>query len=798
MPYETPNLKFDGQLDFSGGMALVGRPAVNGYRWAKNIVIRDGKATTRPGIRGAFRNETAGFQEAFYFNQDNARYNDATHTGFWFTGFSFIGSIWGSIQGLSLVRFSSDLELKLLVCAGGRVYVNEAGFVREIPVNATIGADEDIYFVQANQVVMMFRGEGNAVLQWDGGSDGFIQVPDPAEGDRIPTAASGTYIGGRLWIPANRDDLYASDVLDFTAYDYAYQLFSVNGGDGDEIVKILPWKDDGAIVFKKRSTYYVGGVNSYVMPGTHLSDYVRIGAIDNDHGLVAKQAVVTYGEQVAYLGYGGIYNLQRNQYGKAEGVDVPLSAPIKPLIDRINWNAVSIACAAAHDNYLLFAVPIDGSTVNNTVLVYDTLLKTWVSEWQSEMLKPVQFGKMEEDLYILGTDGRLRLMFTDDPWDSEDVFVDTRNWSASTYYHAGDHALYTVGGDKKVYRALLDGENHATSDTDYWVEETDPQNLYRIETEIWTRWYDGDDAATGKKPNRGEIIYDAQNPSISVDIDTPSYNTDKSLFAAKTYDRKKYDVIDTADWVESNENIDWHNPHRQDYSVFLTTPSLLFPVVNGGLDANTYNLNFDDGLTGWTVSNGSGTSIPEYGSAVTEEGRACAKLTQRSAGVVELLQSVSVPAGTYYAYVMARASAPITVTVLAILAVTAPVTVSQGTINLTTEFTRHLVTWNTPSVAASTMTGSILYACRVPAGTGGIEVFIDWITFGGLENQNTLLMDSTGLNLNVWSPHSLRFLPMLANDKRFGFKIRNTQGKLALCSIRQSLTQNRFGARDNA
>lgn len=784
MPYETPNLKFDGQLDFSGGMALVGRPAVNGYRWAKNIVIRDGKATTRPGIRGAFRNETAGFQEAFYFNQDNARYNDATHTGFWFTGFSFIGSIWGSIQGLSLVRFSSDLELKLLVCAGGRVYVNEAGFVREIPVNATIGADEDIYFVQANQVVMMFRGEGNAVLQWDGGSDGFIQVPDPAEGDRIPTAASGTYIGGRLWIPANRDELYASDVLDFTAYDYAYQLFSVNGGDGDEIVKILPWKDDGAIVFKKRSTYYVGGVNSYVMPGTHLSDYVRIGAIDNDHGLVAKQAVVTYGEQVAYLGYGGIYNLQRNQYGKAEGVDVPLSAPIKPLIDRINWNAVSIACAAAHDNYLLFAVPIDGSTVNNTVLVYDTLLKTWVSEWQSEMLKPVQFGKMEEDLYMLGVDGRLRLMFTDDPWDSEDVFVDTRNWDASTYYHIGDHALKTVGGDKKVYRALLDGENHATSDTDYWVEETDPQNLYRIETEIWTRWYDGDDAATGKKPNRGEIIYDAQNPSISVDIDTPSYNTDKSLFAAKTYDRKKYDVIDTADWVESNENIDWHNPHRQDYSVFIPV-GLQYPL----------NRSFDSDLSGWSnwpaeYQNGTKTWMEVAG-----EGCVRMETSTYYAPSCLLSQNILPVPGSYRVFIRAKASTPTKLTVR----LQSPTGI--GTTEVIDITSASFAEYEATTLALTTAAGSgytLIFGLQETFESGQTKTVDVSLCMLATNRYDGMYMDSTGLNLNVWSPHSLRFLPMLANDKRFGFKIRNTQGKLALCSIRQSLTQNRFGARDNA
>jgi hypothetical protein len=58
---------------------------------------------------------------------------------------------------------------------------------------------------------------------------------------------------------------------------------------------------------------------------------------------------------------------------------LPVSDDIQPVIDRINWPSQDRIVSAAQDNYLFFAVPLDGSTVNNAILVYNTTTAKWES-----------------------------------------------------------------------------------------------------------------------------------------------------------------------------------------------------------------------------------------------------------------------------------------------------------------------------------------------------------------------------------------------------------------------------------
>ena len=78
----------DGQLDFSGGMNMIS-PVLkdNEYRYSENFSIRNGVLQTRGGIRRAFPILSWWWNEQFYFNEDNAKYNDGSHTGFWFGDF---------------------------------------------------------------------------------------------------------------------------------------------------------------------------------------------------------------------------------------------------------------------------------------------------------------------------------------------------------------------------------------------------------------------------------------------------------------------------------------------------------------------------------------------------------------------------------------------------------------------------------------------------------------------------------------------------------------------------------------
>ena len=583
MPVMEQGISMDGQDRFDGGCFMRGDPPENGYRYAENIDVRTGDAETRPGIRRAFRSTASGFKKAFYFNEDGERYNDASHTGFWFP-FDFVGSAWTNIQGLQLIRFPWEALHRIIIVSNGDVFVHDRGIVQEIPVAVTIATTEQIEMVQANQYIIMLRGDDNAPLWWDGGVDGFVEIPDTvvSNKDSIIPSGSGEYIDGRLWLTNERDDIYASDVLGFTEWDYTNQTFGVNRGDGDQITRLVTFHEDALLVFKYRKVYVVRNFNTSVLQGTKLSDYVTIQEVDSKFGLIAPQAVAVYGEQVAFLSYRGICTIARNQQNRLEGREIPLSADIQPLIDRINWPYSSVACAAFHDNYLFFAVPFDGATHNNVVLVYDLLARqgqgAWLPIWRSELLRPVKFFPINEALFFLGDDGQLRQMLTNDPWDSDEPLEDAPLYDAAVTYFEGEHVLYTASQETGIYRCIADSSlANAPTDTDYWELEDDPQNLFRISTELITRPYRHQDQEAGKALQRGEVTFAHQDPKVSIEIQSEAYATRETMLEDKEYYRTVYDVADTDDWDPTNVNLDFATPNRQDYSVFLSDPVNAYP-----------------------------------------------------------------------------------------------------------------------------------------------------------------------------------------------------------------------------
>ena len=84
------------QRRFDGGVNMLAQDA-DQLADAVNVTIRDGRVTTRGGIRRCLKAD-GGFVAGFYFNLDGQKFSDATHTGFWFD-FDFVRGVWGEIQG---------------------------------------------------------------------------------------------------------------------------------------------------------------------------------------------------------------------------------------------------------------------------------------------------------------------------------------------------------------------------------------------------------------------------------------------------------------------------------------------------------------------------------------------------------------------------------------------------------------------------------------------------------------------------------------------------------------------------
>jgi hypothetical protein len=97
---------------------------------------------------------------------------------------------------------------------------------------------------------------------------------------------------------------------------------------------------------------------------------------------------------------------------------------------RIHWTAAAGAAAAVWDDRYFLAVPVDGSTVNNAVLVFDLASKSWAP------IHTFAAGVQLDRLFVrtwLGRDrlfasdfaaGRLYLLYDG----GEDSVMDARRW----------------------------------------------------------------------------------------------------------------------------------------------------------------------------------------------------------------------------------------------------------------------------------------------------------------------------------------------------------------------------------
>lgn len=564
-----------GQTSWGGGMNCL-LPGDDQYFDGRNLTIRTRKPETRPGIRRYWKADTAGMLPTFWFNQENARFNDGAHTGFWFD-FDWVTTPWAGIQGAGKIRFPGETAETLLIVTQGVIYRVFFGFMEEIPCDVQIGMDEEISVLQAFDVIFLFRGSGLKPLAWDGTDAGFIETPDADEGsDNIPWVDRSIFHpAGRIWAAVGRDEVWASDILSYNNWESLKQAFSVRPGDGDEIIDLRLFHEDIMLVFKRNTVAALMGVNAIVDldAGESLSDYVSVSTIDSETGLAARRAVVTVGEDVWYLGYGGIYSLQRNQQNKIERQAVALSGPVHTYMARLNWAAIDCAAATLHDNYVIFAVPIDESPRNNAWLVYDLMAPStdgggaWVGAWTSKgrILDVVEWFKIgRRQLYIDGM-GVVREPFCLVASDSDDWEADTPAYDAAERYLQGE-ACVSQGGLYECVRSCTGTMPGASSN---WTLVADPEHYYDIEFELKSRLYSLGDSRPVMKPGRGELLFSHQWPDLDLEVFADFNLAAESIFSGVTYDQTEHDTADTADWVPETDADGFHNAYRRDHALVV-------------------------------------------------------------------------------------------------------------------------------------------------------------------------------------------------------------------------------------
>lgn len=199
-----------------------------------------------------------------------------------------------------------------------------------------------------------------------------------------PAAPWGIVHERRLWMPywytsdttptdrGIRDEIVASDIMDFDTVDVIGNQFRPTAGQSDYLVQLTPFTKDSLVVFNRKSIHLMSGISG------SLSD-VSTNVVTTEIGCSARKSVVQVANQLIFLSDQGIYSVEFLDEYNLRGTGSPISESIQPFIDRINQDYVHLACGVYFDNRYWLAVPLDtvpgagNATKLNTIIVYSFL-----------------------------------------------------------------------------------------------------------------------------------------------------------------------------------------------------------------------------------------------------------------------------------------------------------------------------------------------------------------------------------------------------------------------------------------
>jgi hypothetical protein len=432
----------------------------------------------------------------------------------------------------------------ILIAAPDMVYaIADGTYPMPIAIPAKVGTlDTPCEFVQAFDKVLMFRGTERTPLEWDGlSATGFtlIKAPTNTEKEQIPNAESASVFKSRLLVPSNRDDVAVSDILDYTQFDPQLENWRINLGSADKLVRIFPWAQNGAIMFKDRTILLMANFEDPQHP-----ELAQLQMVNDELGLCGRWAAVRVGGDIHFMSrtHPGIYQLTQVLQESVQSSPVPISDAISPTINRINWEAADKIRAVNNGEQVVWFVPLDGATVNNAALVWNAATQEWESS--PDVWSP--------DAGIGRTIERWNLQI-------DQAYVMNYQGHASIYaIDAGTRTVYVLYARGALTDQLVQGEQ----EIDYLME---PRGYATL----------GWNAASRRDNQRMEIGLETWRPNIDITELTESQGDERELVAGLTKDRTHNTRFATPDYDPTNANDDFFNPGREDYSVVLPAEGIL-------------------------------------------------------------------------------------------------------------------------------------------------------------------------------------------------------------------------------
>ena len=313
----------------------------------------------------------------------------------------------------------------------------------------------------------------------------------------MPCPPWAIYHQRRLWMPFQyissgtsgsptitdrniRDEIIASDILDADTYDQIENQFRIASGGADYVVALQPFAEDNLLVLMRNSIHLITGISG------DLEDTV-VKEITREVGCIARKSVVQVGNQVFFLSDNGVYSVDFGDLYNLRGSSLPISEAIDPLIQRINPDYAENSVAVYNDNRYYISIPLDASTTNNAILVFNFLNQGWESldtidqdGWNINNIIRAGSGGPNK-LYAINSFGGIHIL--NERVDDVDNIVLTPGGSTASYYIESELTTrqYTQGVmDRKRFNSYeLQAESSTTnaSDANLTLETENPDSI---------------------------------------------------------------------------------------------------------------------------------------------------------------------------------------------------------------------------------------------------------------------------------------------------------------------------------
>jgi hypothetical protein len=193
-------------------------------------------------------------------------------------------------------------------------------------------------------------------------------------------------------VQKSKDEIAVSHYLELNSWS-SLDVFKINDGSEDAIVAIAPWVLNEFVVFMRNRIYYASvGAGAYSQGAAPVPEDSYVKVMATDIGCIARGSVAQAAGGMLFLSDGGVYMMTPQSATTPEGMRMgvlgePLSAPIDDIIQRINQEHASKSVGKYFNNRYYLAIPIDGSEVNNAVIIYNFINKKWesIDTFYSEM-----------------------------------------------------------------------------------------------------------------------------------------------------------------------------------------------------------------------------------------------------------------------------------------------------------------------------------------------------------------------------------------------------------------------------